>query len=293
MLRRLVVVGPGLIGGSFALAHKARAGVAEVVGLGRSPASLERALALRIIDRIALDAQEALAGCDLVLIAAPVAQTGTILAALAPFLERSTVVTDAGSTKASVVTAARAALGQRIGQFVPAHPIAGGETSGPDAARANLFEARTVILTPLAENSPAVIGLVDAAWRDCGATVVTMTPEGHDTALAAVSHLPHVLAYALVAHVAAARDGARNLALAGSGFRDATRIAASNPEMWRDIVLANRDAVLAQMDGYGALLETLRDLIAKGDGAALEALFSAARATRNALSPAPSATPEP
>jgi prephenate dehydrogenase len=280
MLQKIVIVGVGLIGGSFALALKRAGAVREVVGLERSPAALERALALGIIDSIAASPEAALKGADLVLLAAPVAQTSAILAAIAPFLESATIVTDAGSTKADVVAAARAALNGKIGQFVPGHPIAGRETNGPEAAIADLYVGKKAVLTPLPENRVEDVARVAHAWQQAGAIVHELTPEEHDRVFAAVSHLPHVLAFALVDDIANKPHAALLFQYAASGFRDFTRIAGSSAEMWRDISLANRDALLGELDAYLAQLTALRGHLAAGDGAALEAVYANARRAR-------------
>jgi len=277
---RVAIFGVGLIGGSFALALKRAGAVQEVIGVGRRRETLERALTLGVIDRIAVTPAEALDGCDLVLLAAPVAQTPVILTSIKPYLQDGTTVTDAGSTKCDAVAAARMALGERVGQFVPGHPIAGGELHGPEAAKADLYDQRNVILTPLPENEPARLMQVQAAWEACGARVRSMPAPQHDTVLASVSHLPHMLAYALVAQIAEADDAALRFDFAGAGFRDFTRIAASSPEMWRDIALSNRDALLVEMDAYRSMLERMRAMIERSDGAALEALFALASKKR-------------
>lgn len=286
---KLVIFGVGLIGGSLALALRegASGGRREVVGVGRSSASIGRALALRVIDRAAAlddDAQlrDALAGADLVLLAAPVAQTGPLLARIAPFLDASTIVTDAGSTKSDVVAAARAALGARIGQFVPGHPIAGRESSGVDAALADLYVGRNVVLCALPENAPDALARVEAMWRAARADVRAMSAEQHDRVFAAVSHLPHVLSFALVEQILGESDAELKFSYAAGGFRDFTRIAASSPEMWCDVCLANRAALLDELDAYTAVLARLRAAIDAGDGAALEAVFARSRAARAA-----------
>ena len=282
MLDKVVIIGAGLIGGSFALALKQAGAVRHVTGLGRSKTAMQRALALGILDSVAESSEEAMRGASLVLIAAPVAQTGTILAALAPYLESGTVVTDAGSTKSDVVAAARAALGDKIGQFVPGHPIAGRESNGPDAAIADLYAGKKTVLTPLAENREAAIETVAAAWRACGALIHRLTAQEHDKVFAAVSHLPHLLAFALVDDVASKPHADLLFQYAASGFRDFTRIAASSPEMWRDISLANRDALLGELDAYLAQLTVLRGHLFYSDGAAIEAVYANARRARRA-----------
>lgn len=280
-ISRFVVCGVGLIGGSAALALRAAGGVDHVVGIGRSRASLEAAQRLGVIDEIATDWSQALAGAEVVLIAAPVGQLLAITAAMAPFLEPDTLVTDAGSTKRDVVEAVRRNLSGHLANVVPAHPIAGAERSGVAAAQATLYRDRRVVVTPLAENTPAAIDRVFALWRACGALVSSMSPEAHDRLFAAVSHLPHLLAFALVHEFAARDDADRLFGFAAGGFRDFTRIASSHPEMWRDICVANRQALIGELDAYTAELARLRALLADGDGAALEATFALARTVRD------------
>jgi len=286
MLGKVVVVGVGLIGGSFALALKKAGAARQVVGMGRSKEALARALELGIVDSVTESPEEAMLGADLVLLAAPVAQTGPILAALAPWLDIGTVITDAGSTKSDVVASARAALGAKVKQFVPAHPIAGRESNGPDAALADLYQGKKTVITPLPENDAGDVGLVAAAWRLCGAVIHTLTPEQHDRVFAAVSHLPHLLAYALVDDIANKPHADQLFQYAASGFRDFTRIAGSSPEMWRDISLANRDALLTELDAYLAQLTVLRGQLAASDGAGLEAIYTNAQRARRAWSEA-------
>ena len=273
---RVAVIGVGLIGGSFALALKSAKACGQVAGIGRSAANLRVALESGIIDSIAQDVADA----DLVLLATPVAQFPAVLASIAPRLKPSAIVTDAGSTKRDVVAAARAALGAMISQFVPAHPIAGAENSGAAAASADLFRGKRVVLAPLKENSAASLAAVEMAWTACGARVSRMSPEEHDAVFAAVSHLPHLLAYALVHEFAGRGNSAQLFGYAAGGFRDFTRIASSHPEMWRDICVANRGPLLAELDRYADKLHALRLLLERGDGAALEKLFAEARAAR-------------
>ena len=279
-LHKVVIFGVGLIGGSFALALKKATAVEQIVGVGRSVATLERAKELGIIDVVSTSVAQALQDADLVLIAAPVAQTGAILASIAPHLAAGTLVTDAGSTKSDVVAAARAALGKKIGQFIPGHPIAGRESNGPDAALADLYVGKKVVLTPMAENGAADIERVALAWRLCGAQLHQLAAEEHDSVFAAVSHLPHLLAYALVDEIASKPHAARLFDYAASGFRDFTRIAGSSPEMWRDIALANQSALVLELDAYITHITTLRGALAAGDGAAMEAVFSRAQKAR-------------
>ena len=280
--KKIAIFGVGLIGGSFALALKRQSAVAEVVGIGRRRETLEQAVRLGLIDRIARDVADAVSGTDLILLAAPVAQTGALLDAIAPHLDPGTVVTDAGSTKSDVVSAARAALGEKIEQFVPGHPIAGREQNGPEAALSDLYVGKKVILTPLPENLPELVERVASAWTQCGALIHRLTSHEHDAVFAAVSHLPHLLAYALVDEIAARPNAQRLFDYAASGFRDFTRIAGSSPEMWRDIALANRPSLLAELDAYLTQVTQMRDLLDKSDGAALEALFGRAQQARHA-----------
>ena len=279
-IRRLVVFGVGLIGGSFALALKAAGVVEHVVGVSRSAVSAQAALERGIVDEIAVDAQ-AVRGADYVFVATPVGQMRAVFSAVLPYLDANVVVTDGGSTKQDVVAMARAVFGARIGQFVPGHPIAGAEKSGPSAAQGALYQGRKVILTPLAENPAATVARVNAAWLTCGARVFRMAPDEHDRVLAMISHLPHALAYALVDQVITHPQNDLLWQHAAGGFRDFTRIASSHPEMWRDIFVANREAVLEAIDGYSRSLASLRDLIARSDASALEALFNRSRSERD------------
>jgi prephenate dehydrogenase len=278
---KVAVVGVGLIGGSFALALKAARIAGEITGAGRGAANLKLALEHGIIDSIAPDAAAAAAGADLVLVAVPVAQSKAIFAALAPVLKPGALVTDAGSTKRDVLALAREHLTRSFARFVPAHPIAGAERSGAAAARADLFRGRHLILTPQQEIDPGALDVVRQAWEICGMRVSTMDADAHDRALAAVSHLPHVLSYALVHELAGRSEAQRLFALAAGGFRDFTRIAGSSPEMWRDICVSNRDLILEDMARYRDELERIMGLLRAGDGAALERLFAGAREARN------------
>jgi prephenate dehydrogenase len=284
---KLVIFGVGLIGGSLARALRERAGATgEVIGVGRSMKSVERALELGVIDSaVLLDddraLEHALRDADFVLIAAPVAQTEPLLRRIAPFLDARTIVTDAGSTKNDAVAAARAALGERASQFVPGHPIAGRESSGVDAALPDLYVDRNVVLCPLPENAPESVERVAAMWLATGASVHRMPAEQHDGVFASVSHLPHVLSFALVEQILEAPDAALKFSFAAGGFRDFTRIAASSPEMWRDICIANRAALLTEIDAYTNVLARFRQAIDASDGAALEAAFERSRTARS------------
>jgi len=280
---KAAVIGVGLIGGSFGLALKAAGLCGRVVGAGRSAANLELAVARGAIDAFETGgggAAAAVRDADLVLVASPVAQFERIFLEIGPALKSDALVMDAGSTKRNVVAAARKGLGDRIARFVPAHPIAGAENSGAGAASAELFRDRRLVLTPLDENSKEDVDTIASLWTALGARVSRMTPEEHDGVFAAVSHLPHLLAYALVGDIAARADAAQLFGFAAGGFRDFTRIASSHPEMWRDICVANRGPLLAELDRYAEKLRALRPLLERGDGAALEKLFAEARAAR-------------
>lgn len=279
-LDTIAIFGVGLIGGSFALGLKAAGAAKRVIGLGRNPANIAHALQLGVIDEASKD-PAVVAGADLVFIATPVGQMGTVMRAIAPHLGPGTVVTDGGSTKRDVAALAYRLLGKRAAQFVPGHPIAGAEHSGVSAARADLYQQRKVVLTPLPENSERSIRRVRAAWRLCGARLFRMQPAEHDRVFAAVSHLPHLLSYALVDQVARHPNGKALFEYAAGGFRDFTRIASSHPEMWRDICIANRKALLAELAGYQRELAEMKQLLQKGDAAGLEKIFSRARDARN------------
>ena len=279
-MNKIVIFGAGLIGGSFALALRQAGAAREVVGFGRRAATLEEAQRLGILDRIGTDEAREVADADLVLIATPVAKMGEILRRIAPHLGPDTLVTDGGSTKCDVVAAAHANLGSRLAQFIPAHPIAGAEHSGPAAARADLYQGRKVVLTPLPENGAAAVARVRAAWEACGAVVSELTPEQHDAVFAAVSHLPHLLSFALVHDIAQRDNRDLLLSFAASGFRDFTRIAASSPEMWRDISLANREALLREVKGYADELHVLYQALEANDAAKLEEIFAEAQKVR-------------
>lgn len=280
-MNKLVIFGVGLIGGSVAKALK-RANAADIiVGLGRNGENLQTALELGVIDEAQSDIATAVKDADIILIAAPVAQTPAILQAINPHLGKHTVITDAGSTKSDIVSYATEALGRNIPNFVPGHPIAGAEKSGVLAAQADLYIGKNVVLTPTAETASSAVEQVRKMWEDCGASVTTMSAETHDRIFAAVSHLPHLLAFALV-HELTQRDNAKQLFdFAASGFRDFTRIAGSHAEMWRDISLANRTALLHEIDAYQAQLQSIRTLIDQENGQELQKIFEVASKARN------------
>ena len=277
---KVLIFGVGLIGASFARGLKAAHAATEIIGFGRTPKSLKVAYDLGIIDEVGINPGADVREADLILVATPVGQMPEIFERIAPYLGENTIVTDAGSTKSDVVEAARLAFGNRIGQFVPGHPIAGAETSGAEASRADLYQGRKVVLTPLLENSVADIETVKRAWELCGADVRILDAETHDRVFAAVSHLPHLLAFALVDEFAKRGNAQQLFDYAAAGFRDFTRIAGSHPEMWRDISLANRTALLAELDRYNAALMRLRQALVNSDGETLAEIYTNARDKR-------------
>lgn len=277
---RLVVIGVGLIGGSFGLALKRVKAVRHVVGVGRSRKNLAIALKMGLIDEASSDPAGAVAGADLVLLATPVGGMAEMMARIAPHLTAHAVITDGGSTKQDVVAHARRFLGVHFSRFVPAHPIAGTENSGAAAAFADLYRNRTVVITPEPETAAHAVRAVRTAWQRCGARVVRMRAPEHDAIFAAVSHLPHVLAFSLVNALARRPDARRLFTFAGSGLRDTVRIAGSSPEMWRDVCIANRELLLQALDEFAGELDAARAAIERSDGAALQLMFERAQATR-------------
>ena len=282
-IERLAVIGVGLIGGSLARALKQAGAVAHVTGIGRDAAHLERARALGVVDEATTSLAEGVARADVVAVCVPMGAYDAVFRALAEAASETAVITDAGSTKRHALVAARRHLDAgRLARFVPAHPIAGGERSGVEASRADLFAGHWCVLTPTGQTAEDATALVETMWRATGARVTTMDAGDHDAFLAAVSHLPHLAAYALVNAVRKQGDEAHDpFRFAAGGFRDFTRIASSSPVMWRDIALANRDALLAQLAAYRDELESLNAALEAGDGEALLAAFSAAKQARD------------
>ena len=271
---RLALIGVGLIGGSFARAVRAAGKVSRVVGFDSEPEALRRAVELGVIDESATSAAQAVVDAALVMIATPVGAIRQILRDIAPHLSSAAIVTDVGSTKASVIEAARDELGAAFARFVPGHPIAGREHSGVDHSDAELFRNRIFITTPVTQTESDAAARVEALWRDLGCRIERMSPEEHDSVFAAVSHLPHLLAFALVSMIAAEPDAERKFAISGAGFRDFTRIAASNPTMWRDICIANSAAISVQLSRYQNQLKHLQEAVESRDAAALERAFT-------------------
>ena len=284
MFDQLGLVGCGLMGGSFALALKRAGLVRRVVGFSPSEATRQRALDMGVIDAVALDASQAAHGSDLVLVAVPVAATQSTLESLATALSPHGLLMDVGSTKRDVVQAATLALGDKLATFVPAHPIAGKEVSGVAHADVDLYTGCQVILTPIAQTGTTQLAKAQAVWAALGAQVRAMSALEHDSAFAAVSHLPHMLAFAAMNALNAQDQGAHFLSLAGPGFRDFTRIAASDPAVWRDILHANRDQLLVQSEHLREALQAFEAALAQGDSATLQALITAASQSRAAWS---------
>lgn len=282
MIKRLCIIGVGLIGGSLARALKAAGACAEVVGYGRNPEALQRALALGVIDRAETDIAAAAKGADVIVLGVPVGAMDAVLGELKPHLEPQTILTDVGSTKGSVVEAAKRVFGTLPQRFVPGHPIAGTEQSGVEASFAELYRQRRVILTPDADTDPDALETIRRMWQQTGAEVIEMSVAHHDEVLAATSHLPHLLAFTLVDTLARLEEHDDIFRFAAGGFRDFTRIASSNPQMWHDICLNNRDALLKMVQRFSTKLGTLARAIEEGDSGAILATFQRAKSARDA-----------
>ncbi len=278
---QLTVIGVGLIGSSLARAARQQGLVEHIVGCGRDRAHLDTALRLGVVDRAETDPAAAVAGADVVMVAVPLGAMRQVFAAIKDSLPAGAVLTDAGSAKASVVADAQAVFGELPPGFVPGHPIAGTEKSGVEAGFAELYQNRCVILTPLASSADWAVARITDLWRGVGAEVVTMSPRHHDEVLAATSHLPHVLAFALVDTLGRMQERAEIFKYAAGGFRDFTRIASSDPDVWRDICLANGDALLAALDKYKDELEALAEAIRRRDREAIEVILRRAKSIRD------------
>ncbi len=275
----VAVIGVGLIGGSFAAALKQAGAVGTVLGAGRRPETLHEAAKLGLIDEI-VSYREAAQRADLIFVAAPVGAFEAIFKELAPWLGAKTIITDGGSTKQNVIEAARVSLKSRIGQFIPGHPMAGSHEKGPQAANPQLYAGRRVMLTPLVENHPLDVETVRAAWLACGANVVSIEPSQHDGVVAAISHLPHWVAALFMEYITHSDDAALKLQIAGSGFRDFTRVAQGSPEMWRDIFIANRSAMLAELQAMKAVFERAEHALRENDANWLEDMLDHASKAR-------------
>jgi prephenate dehydrogenase len=280
MFEQLGLIGCGLMGGSFALALKRAGLVKRVVGYSKSPSTTERARLMGVIDVEAPSALLAVSGADIVLLAVPVSATEATFKAIRHLITPNTLVMDVGSTKRDVVDAARRVLRDHVGCFVPAHPITGKEVSGVEHADADLYRGKQVILTPIERTFTVQLQKAVDVWTALGCDVIKMSPQSHDAAYAAVSHLPHLIAFALINGIAGQPRGKEYLSLAGPGFRDFSRIAASDPKMWRDVMIANREELLDQSRIFQQTLQSLEKLIASGDGDTLEKLIEQASETR-------------
>ncbi|MCW5670693.1 MAG: prephenate dehydrogenase/arogenate dehydrogenase family protein [Hydrogenophaga sp.] len=280
MFEQLGLIGCGMMGGSFALALKRAGLVKRVVGYSKSPSTTERARQLGVIDVEAPSALLAVSGADLVLLAVPVSATEATFKAIRHLVRGNVLIMDVGSTKREVIDAARRVLKDQVGVFVPAHPIAGKEVAGVEHADPELYHGRQVILTPIERTLTAQLEKASQLWTALGCHVKQMSPEAHDAAYAAVSHLPHMVAFALMNAIQSQADGPDFLSLAGPGFRDFTRIAASDPAMWRDVLMSNREELLAQSRHFQRALHALETAINAGNPDALETLIEQASSTR-------------
>jgi len=283
LIKRMAVIGVGLIGGSLARVLREKGAVGEVVGIGRGEANLRRGVELGVLDRYSLDAKEGVQGADLVFIATPVCSIPGVVAEIAPFLAPGAIVTDGGSVKEYVVEACEQLMPEGT-FFVGGHPIAGTEHSGVEASFATLYQGKRCIVTPTPRTDPAALAKVVEVWKLAGSTVPLMDPVQHDRVVGAISHLPHMVAYSLVNAVDGYdRFGGELLSFTAGGFRDFTRIASSDPVMWRDIALTNRDAILETMDFFAGYLAKLRSMVEAGDAAALESFFLNSKQKRDAI----------
>lgn len=281
MFEQLGLIGCGLMGGSFALALKRAGLVKRVVGYSKSPSTTERARLMGVIDVEAPSALLAVSGADIVLLAIPVSATEATFKAIRHLVGPNTLILDVGSTKRDVVDAARRVLRENVGSFVPCHPITGKEVSGVEHADVNLYYGKQVIITPIERTFTVQLQKAVDLWTALGCSVEKMSPQAHDAAYAAVSHLPHLIAFALMNGISEQATGKQYLSLAGPGFRDFTRIAASDPQMWRDILIANREELLAQSQIFQDTLKSFEKLIAAGNGDALETMIEKASETRS------------
>lgn len=281
MIEKLCIIGVGLIGGSLACALREAGAVNEIVGCNRSPASLARARELGVIDHAETDVARAVAGADVVMLAVPMGAMESVFKQLAPALSPGAIVTDAGSSKGHVLFAARSAFGEVPPFLVPGHPIAGTERSGVEAAFPELYRDRRVILTPTDKTDPTATARVRWMWEQAGALVEEMDVEHHDEVLAATSHLPHMLAYCLVDALARMEESKEIFRFAAGGFRDFTRIASSDPQMWHDICFANRTQLLKMLERFGEDLQRLGKAIEDGESDAVMDIFQRAKAARD------------
>ena len=283
MIERLAIIGVGMIGSSLALALKQAGAVGHVVGCGRNQHNLEKGIELGVIDSYHVSVEDAVDGADTVVVAVPLGAMKSVFEQISGAITDDMVITDVGSAKASVVKSAKASFGARAGQFVPGHPIAGAEKSGVEAGIASLYQNRRVILTPLDSTDPAAVTRIEQMWRSCGAKIDYLDVEHHDRVLAATSHLPHMLAYSLVNYLSSLNEHDEIFNYAAGGFRDFTRIASSDPVMWRDVCISNSDALLKFIEGYKDELDQVSTAIRNQDGERLLQLFGKAKSERDLL----------
>jgi prephenate dehydrogenase len=283
MIDKLCIIGVGLIGSSLSLALKQVGAVSEVTGYGRNRDNLVKGVELGVLDRFESSVAAAVKDADVIVVAVPLGAMQQVFAEIASAACGEAIITDVGSSKGSVVRAAMAELGAGINRFVPGHPIAGNEKSGVEAGFATLYQGRRVILTPLPQTDVTATARIDAMWRECGADIEYLDIEHHDKVLAATSHLPHMLAYALVHYLSNLNEHEEIFRYAAGGFRDFTRIASSDPVMWRDVCIANGDAVVELIEQYQAELDRVADAIKTGDSEGLLRLFGRAKSERDSL----------
>ena len=283
MIERLAIIGVGMIGASLALALKQAGAVNHVVGCGRNQLNLQRGVDLGVIDSYTVSIAEAASSADVIVLATPLGAMKQVFEQIADIISEHTVITDTGSAKGYVIKEAQKVLGDKITQFVPGHPIAGAEKSGVEAGLADLYQNRRVILTPLESTDPAAVAKIESMWQACGASIEYLGVEHHDKVLAATSHLPHMLAYGLVNYLSSLNDHDEIFKYAAGGFRDFTRIASSDPVMWRDVCIANGEALLTLIEGYKNELDQVSVAIRDGDQDRLLKLFGKAKSERDSL----------
>jgi len=283
MIERLAIIGVGMIGASLALALKQARAVNHVVGCGRNQLNLQKGVDLGVIDSYTASIAEAASSADVVVLATPLGAMKQVFEQIAEIISEHTVITDTGSAKGSVIKVAQTVLGDKISQFVPGHPIAGAEKSGVEAGLADLYQNRRVILTPLESTDPEAVAKIESMWQACGASIEYLGVEHHDKVLAATSHLPHMLAYGLVNYLSSLNDHDEIFKYAAGGFRDFTRIASSDPVMWRDVCISNGEALLTLIEGYKNELDQVSVAIRDGDQERLLELFGKAKSERDSL----------
>jgi prephenate dehydrogenase len=283
MIERLAIIGVGMIGASLALALKQARAVNHVVGCGRNQLNLQKGVDLGVIDSYTASIAEAASSADVVVLATPLGAMKQVFEQIADIISEYTVITDTGSAKGSVIKVAQTVLGDKISQFVPGHPIAGAEKSGVEAGLADLYQNRRVIITPLESTDPEAVAKIESMWQACGASIEYLGVEHHDKVLAATSHLPHMLAYGLVNYLSGLNDHDEIFKYAAGGFRDFTRIASSDPVMWRDVCISNGEALLTLIEGYKNELDQVSVAIRDGDQDRLLELFGKAKFERDSL----------